>query len=150
MSVRISTGLRNKILLGATGGGVKGALDGGKIYLYSGSPPASPDTGATGTNLGIVTLNGDGSTGVTFDAPVSGVLAKAAAETWQFVGLTDGQVGWFRFSAAGDTPTANSSTAPRLDGTVGTAGADVTIGNTNIVNGSVNTIDNFTITQPGS
>ena len=33
MTVRLSTGLRNKMLNGGAGGGFKGALDGGKINI---------------------------------------------------------------------------------------------------------------------
>lgn len=150
MSVRISTGMRNKILAGGTSGGVKGALAGGFIYIYPGSQPTSPDTGASGTLLGKVTVNGDGSTGLTFDAPVNGVLSKAAGETWRFIGLADGQAGWFRFSDATDTPTATSTSAARIDGTIGTVGADAEIANTNIVLGSSNTVDQFTVTEPGA
>jgi hypothetical protein len=150
MTVRLSTGMRNKMLDGGTTGGVKGALALGFIYLYTGSQPASADTGATGTLLGKVTKDGDGTTGLNFDAAASGVSSKAAAETWRFTGLADGVAGWFRFSAASDTPTATSTTAARIDGTIGTAGADMNIANTNVVTGAVSTVDNFTITQPGA
>lgn len=150
MTVRLSTGLRNKMLDGGSGGGLKGALAAGFIWIYPGSQPSSADTGATGTLLGKVTVNGDGSTGLTFDAAASGVSSKAAAETWRFTGLADGQAAWFRFTASGDTPTANSSTAARLDGTIGTAGADMNIANTNIVTGAISTVDNYTVTLPGA
>lgn len=150
MTVRLSTGMRNKILDGGSGGGVAGALTSGFIYIYPGTQPTTPDTGATGTLLGKVTVNGDGTTGLSFDASSAGVLPKAAAQTWRFTGLADGQAAWFRFSAASDTPTATSSSAARIDGTIGTAGADLNIANTNIVTGAVSTVDNFTITMPGS
>ena len=42
------------------------------------------------------------------------------------------------------------STKARIDGTLGTAGADVNIANTNIAVGAVSTVDNFTVTMPGS
>lgn len=149
MSMRLSTGLRNKVLDGGSGGGFKGALNLGFIAILTGSQPVSPDNPATGTLLGTVSVNGAG-TGLTFDAAAAGVLAKAAAETWRFTGLADGVAGWFRFYAPGDTITNSSSSAARLDGSIGTSGADLNLTNLNITVGQVNTCDTFTITQPAS
>ena len=147
MSIRLSTGLRNKVLES----GLKPALDGGFINIYPGSQPASPDTGATGTLLGTVSIQGLGATGLTLQVPaVLGVISKTAAEVWSFLGLTTGQAGWFRYFEAGDTPSANSTTAARLDGTIGTAGADIDIGNSNIAEGSSNTMDKFAVTLPAA
>lgn len=144
---RISDGLRNKILDGGSGGGFKGALNLGFIAIMTGSQPTSANSAATGTLLGTVSVNGGG-TGLTFDAAVGGVLAKAAAETWRFTGLTEGTAGWFRFYAPGDTITNSSTTAARLDGAIGTSGAEINLTNLAIVTGQVNTVDAFTITQP--
>jgi hypothetical protein len=147
MSIRLSTGLRNKLLET----GFKPAMDGGFLYIYPGSQPTIPDAGASGTLLGKVSVNADDTTGLTFGLPaVLGVISKTAAETWQFLGLVDGQAGWFRFAQAGDTPTGTSQTAARFDGTIGTAGADVDIGNSNIAAGAVNTVDKFSVTMPGA
>ncbi len=149
MSFRLSTGLRNKVLDGGAAGGFKAALALGFINIYTGSQPTSADTGATGTLLGIVSVSGGG-TGLTFDAAAAGVLSKAAAETWRFTGLADGTAGWFRFHAAGDTPTNTSTTAARLDGAIGTSGAELNLTNLSILTGQVNTVDTFTVTQPAS
>lgn len=149
MSFRLSTGLRNKVLDGGTSGGFKGSLNLGKIAILTGTQPTSPDNPATGTLLGTVTVNGAG-TGLTFDASSAGVLSKAAAEAWKFTGLADGTAGWFRFYEAGDTITNSSSTAARLDGSIGTSGAELNLTNLSILTGQVNTIDTFTITQPAS
>lgn len=146
---KLSTGLRNKVLDGGAAGGFKAALNLGFIYVYTGSQPTDPDQGATGTLLGTVSVNGGG-TGLTFDAAVAGVLSKAAAETWRFTGVAAGIAGWFRFSAAGDTPTNVSTTVARLDGAIGTSGAELNLSNLSIAIGQVNTADAFTITQPGS
>jgi hypothetical protein len=80
----------------------------------------------------------------------AGVLSKAAAEAWKFHGLAAGTAGWFRFSDSADTPTASSATAKRVDGLIGTAGADVNMSNTNVVTGGVSTIDSFSLTLPAS
>ena len=149
MSFRLSTGLRNKVLDGGAAGGFKGALNLGFIAILTGTQPTSPDNPATGTLLGTVSVNGAG-TGLTMDASVAGVLSKAAAETWKFTGLADGTAGWFRFYAAGDTITNSSTTVARLDGAIGTSGAEINLANLSILTGQVNTVDAFTITQPAS
>lgn len=147
MSYRLSTGLRNKVLDGGVSGGFKGALALGFINIYSGSQPTSGDAAATGTLLGTVSVNGGG-TGLTFDAAVAGVLSKAAAETWRFTGLAAGVAGWFRHYAAGGNPAILSTTEVRMDGAIGTSGAELNLSNLNIEVGQVNTCDSYSITQP--
>lgn len=51
MALRLSTGLRNYL---NEHGGVKQALNNGKIYIYSGAQPATADDAATGTLLAII------------------------------------------------------------------------------------------------
>lgn len=150
MTVRLSTGMQAAMCNGGSGGGIKGSLAAGFIYIYAGVQPVSPNTGASGTLVAKVTKDGDGSTGLTFDTTTTATISKAAAETWRMVGLANGQAGWFRFAEAADTPTATSATAKRIDGSVGTSGADMEIANTNIVLAAISTVDNFTITMPGA
>lgn len=145
---RLSTGLCNAVLTGGSGNGVKASLDGGFINIYSGTQPATADAGATGTLLGTITKDGDGVTGLTFDAAAAKVLSKAAAEAWKMVGAAAGTAGWFRFYKSGDTLTASSTTAKRLDGAIGTSGAELNLSNLSIDVGQVNTCDAFTITMP--
>jgi hypothetical protein len=149
MTVRLSTGARNAMLGNGTNAGLRAALALGFMNIYSGSQPATADAAATGTLLGTVTVN-DGGTGLTFDAAAAGVLSKAAAETWKFHGLAAGTAGWFRFYDAADTPSGSSATSKRVDGLIGTAGADVNMSNTAVVLAAVSTIDAFSITLPAS
>lgn len=150
MSIRLSDEARNRLLDGGVNGGVKACYDLGFINIYQGSQPSSANTGATGALLGTVTVNGDGSTGLSFDAAVAGVISKAAAQSWKFVGLTAGIAGWFRLYTAGDTPASTDSTKPRIDGAVGTSGAELNLSNVAIAVAQVNTVDGFTITAPGA
>jgi hypothetical protein len=150
MTIRLSTGMRNAILMGGAGGGVKDALAGGFVYIFTGAQPVGSDTGAPGVMLGKVTLDGDGSTGLNLGTAANGVIDKDPTEAWRFEGLADGSAGWWRYSVAGDTPTGNSATAKRIDGSIGTAGADANIANTNVVTGAVSTVDQFSITMPGA
>ena len=147
MTIRLSTGLRNKMLDGGSGGGIKGALNLGFINIYSGPQPLSADTGATGTLLGTASVNAGG-TGLTFDAAALGVISKAAAEAWKFLGITTGTAGWFRFYPAAGNPANTSTTEARLDGSIAASGADMNLSNISIVASAPNTIDVFQFTLP--
>lgn len=149
MTIRLSTGIRNKMLDGGASGGIKGAFNLGFVAILTGAQPVGADSAATGTTLGIISVDGGG-TGITFDAAAAGVISKAAAETWRFTGLTEGTAGWFRLYAAGDTITNSSSSAARIDGSIGTSGADLNLSNLAITAGQVNTADSFTITMPAA
>ena len=146
MAIRFSTGLKDAIL-GTDG--MKGALDTGAIYIYTGAQPASADTGSTGTLLGTVTVSAGTLPGaeISFDAPSAGVLAKAAAEAWQFNGVADGTAGWFRYvgDPASDDGTTTSTSLARLDGSIARTGGDMNLSNTAITTGAPNTVDVFQI-----
>jgi hypothetical protein len=150
MAIRLSDEARNRLLAGGANGGIKNAFNLGFIAIMSGSQPNSANTGATGTLLGTVTVNGDGTTGIGFDAPVAGVISKAAAQAWKFTGLAAGIAGWFRLYAPGDTITATDSTKPRIDRAIGTIGAELNLSNVTIAIGQVNTVDSFTIGEPAA
>lgn len=143
MTVRLSTGLRNKMLDGGSGGGFKGALQLGKINIYSGPQPVTADAGATGTLLGTVTVDGDG-TGLSFDAATNGTISKSSVENWKFSGLAAGTAGYFRLYAAVGNPATFSETDARIDGSIASSGGDMTISNISVEPGSPNTIDQFT------
>ena len=153
MALRFSTGLRNG-MLNATG--IKEALADGVIYIYSGPQPASADDAVQGTLLGVVAKDagafafGDPTYGLEFDAPVSGVLDKAAAENWKFNGAADGTAGWFRFMGNATDNLGSSTTLPRIDGNIGTFGADLNLSNVSIVTGAPNTIDVFRLSMAES
>ena len=147
MTVRLSTGMRAAMLNGGANGGMKGALSGGTIRIYSGPQPISADAPATGTLLGIVTVDGAGG-GLHFDTSTDGTLSKAAAENWKFNGIAAGTAGWFRFIADGGDPDINSSVEARIDGSIATSGGDVSITNVAITVGSPNTVDVFSFTLP--
>lgn len=147
MTARLSTGLRNAMLAGGGSGGFKGALHLGFIAFYSGPQPLTADSAASGTLLGTVSVNGTG-TGLTFENPVAGVISKAAAEAWRLTAVADGTAGWFRFYPAAGNPAVSSSTEARLDGTLGTANADVVVSNIAIRIGVPVTVDQFSFSLP--
>ncbi len=145
MAVKLSTGLRDAMLDGGSGGGLKGALNLGFINIYSGPQPISPDSPATGTLLGVVSVNAVG-TGLTFEAAAAGSIAKTTAENWKFMGAATGTAGWWRFYPAAGNPSISSTDEARLDGSIGSSGADMVLSNVAIVIGSPNTIDVFQFT----
>lgn len=55
MTMRLSTGLRNFL---ANGGGLAQALNNGRMEIYSGAQPTSPDAAVTGTLLCTITAGG--------------------------------------------------------------------------------------------
>lgn len=145
MTIKLSTGLRTKMLNGGATGGIKGALDGGNINIYSGPQPLSADTGATGTLLATVSV---ASAGLTFDAAVAGAISKAAAEDWGFTGLANGTAGWFRFFPAAGDPSTTSTTEARIDGSIASSGGDMRVATVSIVTGAPNAVHIFKLTLP--
>ena len=143
MAMRLSTGFRNKWLGATSGAGSYQTLfTNCFLRLYSGSQPASADAAETGTLLiTFVDLN--------WDDAASGVISKAAAETWTANGVADGTAGWGRFYAYGSSGGA-STTEIRWDFACGTSGTILIMSSTTIAIGAPETIDTFTFTVPAS
>lgn len=137
------------------------AYENGVLAIFGGAPqPASADAAETGTLLCLITVGSGAFTpesptnGLNFDAPVDGVLSKAAAETWSGVGLAAAGTGaiatWFRFYDNNYT-TGASTTARRFDGAISTsASAELQMSTTTIVEGATVTINTFTRTPQRS
>lgn len=145
MTVKISTGLRNKML---DTGSFKSIFAASFIKIYAGTVPADADAAIGGaTLLCTISIAGAG-TGVNMDtASVAGVLSKAPAEVWSGINGASGTATFYRHVAAGDTG-ASSTTEARTQGTVGTVGADFNMASTALVNGVSQPIDNYVVTLP--
>jgi hypothetical protein len=145
MAIKISTALRNAIL---ASGSVKSSLDNGFIRIYSGAVPATADSAlGSAVLLCVVSVNNTG-TGITFAASASGgVLTKNASETWSGVNVASGTSTFYRHTAAGDTG-ESSTTQSRIQGLVGTAGADLNVTNTSLVIGAPQLIDYYSVAMP--
>lgn len=142
MTLKASTGLRTYML--GTGSLVAGFTT-PKILILSGSAPATADAAQTGTLL--CTITGPAAAALAFDAAASGVLPKAAAQVWSGVNAATGTAAYFRMVAAADDGTL-STTAKRLQGTCGTAGADLNMSSVNLTSGATQTIDAANISLP--
>lgn len=141
-----STGLRNHMLVT---GSLKSALDGTVIKIYSGAAPASADAALAGnTLLCIITRDGDGSTGLTLDAnAVNGQVTKSTDELWEGEILANGTATFFRQELLSDTGDA-SSTAVRLQGSVGNVGTDIQFSDVAFITGDVRRINYYVAAIP--
>jgi len=113
---------------------IKAALDDGFMHLFAGPVPADPadalDLDDTHTFLGTVSVDDDGTTGLTFAAPSGATMTKAEDEDWLFTTAFDGadegeatlDATFFRYCTSGDDG-RDEGTAPRLQGTIGTTGS---------------------------
>lgn len=144
MTVQYSTGLNAHL---AVTGSKKAALDGGFLRYFSGPVPASADAAVDGSSVMLAefTESDDGSTGLTFEAAAAdGVLTKTASESWASTVAATGTATFFRFSDSADAGTALSTTAKRIQGTLGTtAASDAQIATTSLTASTTINVDIF-------
>ena len=127
---------------------LKAELDGGRMYWFNGTMPASEDDAldmvSEHTQLVEMTESGDGSTGLTFDSPSGTAMTKASGEEWSgliaFDGAQDGETeleaNFYRFCGPGDNG-RGAATGPRLQGTIGGPGSGIPmVSNVLTANGS--------------
>jgi hypothetical protein len=152
MALRLSTGLRNK-LLGTEG--FKSIMQNGVIRIFPGVQPSSADDAEGATHLLEITVSsgtftpGTATNGLNFAAPSGGSCAKSSGEVWSGAAASTGTAGWFRFYANDRTTGADTSHA-RFDGSVSTSGAQLNMSSTAITTGATTTIDSFVVTMPAS
>jgi hypothetical protein len=136
------------------GGSLKDVFKDGVLKIYSGSQPSSPDSAVSGTLLVTVTLAsgtfvaGAFDNGLEFGAAGSGAISKAAGATWSGAAGASGTAGYFRLCANPTDAGGASTSLPRIDGSIGTSGADLNMSSTTITSGQTYTIDTFTISLP--
>ena len=143
---KYSTGFRNAILATSS---AKAIIDGSYITLYSGAVPVDADASiASAVPLVVITLDGLGVSGLTMATPaVGGVLSKSVGQVWKGTIGTTGTPSFFRMHVSGDGNGA-STTATRIQGTVGVAGADLNIQSGVITATEEQLIDYFSIAFP--
>lgn len=142
---------------------MQATVSGAAVTLY-GRPGTGVTTAAVSATLTTITASyvnmGSGVTGIAavnalfWLPPAAGVIAKSSAQVWSFNGAATGTAGWFRLYAS-DTADSGALISgapyyPRLDGSIGTSGADLNLASTSIVSGAPNTIDQFQFTMPSS
>lgn len=142
---KLSTGLRDHLL---TTGDFQSGVDGGVIFIYSGTPPATADAALAGNTLLCVISNDAAGTGINMAATsASGVLGKNTSEIWRGRIVASGTATFYRFAAIADTGLL-STTEKRIQGSVGAVGADLIFSNVNFVSGNYRQIDNYNVALP--
>lgn len=142
MTLKMSTGLANAILAGSS---IKEELDNGFIYIFSGTVPDDAD--AANANTLLVKIAADavpvdaGVEGLDFAASASSrAIAKSGAQDWAGVVVATGTATFYRFCESGDAGTSASTTASRIQGTVGLSGADINLTSVALVDNDTNTV----------
>ena len=143
-----SVQLRNDMLVTSP---FKTLMDGGKINIYAGATiPATAEEALPGDETLIYTID-NATANVTFEATATGgVILKTAAETWQGLALAGGDLAYFRYYLPPDDPATLDATALRVQGTVGTAFADMIVANITKVTNDPLVIDFFALALPES
>lgn len=145
MTIKASTGLRNKILDTSS---LKTALSLGFIKIYAGAVPATADASLGAATLLCTLSVGGAGTGLTMDTAASGgVLLKNAAETWQGTNVATGTATFYRHVAPADTG-ASSATEPRIQGEIAIAGSDMNLSSVSLTNLAVQSLDYYAVALP--
>lgn len=129
--------------------GLKDIFKNSKLFLYSGSQPASANDSPSGTLLVSISTAGSGNYDLILDSPDLGVITKQQNATWSGTAVATGTAGWFRLAVTGDSG-ASSSTDCRIDGAIATSSAELNMASTSIVTSSVQTISVFQLTIPAT
>jgi hypothetical protein len=166
MGIKISDALANDLLDGLS---LDAQLNGGFISIYAGTVPTTADaaldcTVTTGVHTLLCKIGSDAvpvddaTTGLNFAAAAaSRAIAKSGSETWagkvQFLGKDQAAAGvspltatFYRFHTAADTTgefggsAAGGSSTPRIQGTVGTSGADLNLTSVSLSDNGSNTV----------
>ena len=107
-------------------------------------------TTITGGTYVAMTGGVDQVNGLVFGTPANGTVPKHATDVWSFLGLAQGTAGWFRLAGGVADGGGASSVLPRLDGSIGTANADLNLSNIAIDVNTPVTIDTFSFTVPAA
>lgn len=112
-----------------------------RLYLYTGSIPASCATAASGTLLNATTY----SLPSDWLATASGGVKSIAGSPWALAGSTSGTIGYFRILDSTGTTVGIQGTVTATGG-----GGDMILDNTTIALNQVITITAFTLTAGGA
>lgn len=148
MALQTSTGLRDHLL---DTGSIRNALDLGFLLIYAGTPPATADTAIDGgqhTLLCKITVDAVTDAGISFDTTsTSGSIPKAPGEVWRGINIDSGVATFYRHVGSADTGVL-STTEPRLQGSISTAGAEMNLSNTTLTISSEQKIDYYLVNLP--
>lgn len=117
-----------------------------ELRIYAGTVPATADAAVSPATVAAV-VTGPSAISLVFGAAVAGVIAKSAAVWADLTGTNAGgnPITFYRLVLHGDADGA-STTAQRVQGTIGTGGADMNVGSTNLAANANFTVNTFTQT----
>ena len=146
MSLKLSTGLRNKLM---DTGSLKATMALGFLDIYSGAAPADADAAATGVKLCRIS-GASGATGLSFDtSAAAGIISKPSGVVWSGTNLATGSASYYRHVAVGDDALLSTSQA-RIQGNVATVGADLNLSSTSLTALASQAIDYYSVTIPAA
>lgn len=145
MSIKVSTGLRNAVLASSS---LKSALNDGVLRIYAGAEPSTADAAVGGATLLCEIFSDGTAAGINLASTAeNGSISKAPGETWSGNHTANGTATWFRHTTLTDDGAA-STTAMRIQGSVGVSGADLNLSSVAFTVGTPQNIDYYTLTLP--
>lgn len=146
MAIKLSTGIRNHLCVT---GSLRSAVNGMILNLYSGTVPSGADSAISGDSTLLCTISVDDTgTGLSFeDTSAVGALVKETTETWEGTVLANGTATYYRLATTGDDGTL-STTALRVQGSVGNVSGDMLLSSTSLVAGAVQSLGYYALTFP--
>lgn len=105
--------------------------------------PLKPTAFSSNVKVGYAITNG-----LALGASTAGVISKHASQTWQFTAVASGTAGWFRWMGDDTDAGSVSTTLPRIDGRISTAGGggEMILSSLTITSGATTTIDAMSLT----
>lgn len=145
MTFKVSTGLRNALL---TDDSFAGIMANAKLRIYAGPVPTTADAALSGNTLLCEVSDDDMGTPLAFEAAaVDGTLSKLSSQVWSGENVANGTASFYRLVNTADTGTLSTS-APRVQGSIGVAGADMNISNPTLVALALQPVDYFSVALP--
>lgn len=148
MTFKVSTGARNQLL---TSQALRDIFALGFLDIYAGTVPATADDSIGAATLLCRVSDGGTGLGLNFNLATTsaGVLAKLSSQVWSGSNVAGGTATFFRFVQSTDDG-SSSTTQVRMQGAVGTSGAELNLASVTLVLAALLTIDSFTVTVPTS
>lgn len=146
MAAKFSTGLRTGMLVSDCFSGLMSGMV--ELRAYSGTAPATADAAIGSATLLATFTESAGGDPLQFDAAsaADGILHKAAGQAWEAV-VSNGTPTFFRIVQQGDDGSA-STTARRIQGSIGVVGADLNFASVTWTAGQTKTINAFAVVLP--
>lgn len=118
------------------------------LDIYSGTRPTHAND-AEGSATKLASFNGIRWSDAVWDSDeLEAYINLYAAAAITATASAGGTATWFRLRGGGVTTTGASTTAPRIDGTIGTGTGDMPVGSQTVDNGATQTISSIKIAIP--